>query len=138
MMKSIHFTICSTGKATSFSFSLFLCQTVKKAISVWLNTFFSLHSSSSCFVDYIKILKSLLNGPFFAIIESGPSVFKSLLFCTGMYTYVCYTYSETTSKKVSNPFFSSSLKLCTYTRVRACFFYLNRLVMSTVEIVILF
>lgn len=39
-----------------------------------------------------------------------------------MYTYVCYTYSETTSKKVSNPFFSSSLKLCTYTRVRACFF----------------
>lgn len=84
--------------------------------------FFSLHSSSSCLVDYIKILKSLLNGPFFAIIESGPSVFKSLLFCTGIYTYVRYTYSETTSKKVSNPFFSSSLKLCTYTRVRACFF----------------
>lgn len=49
--------------------------------------------------------------------------FKSLLFCTGTYiTLYCIHTIRQHQKKFQILFFSSSLRLCAYTRVRACFF----------------
>lgn len=84
--------------------------------------FFSLHSSSSCLVDYIKILKSLLNGPFLpslSRVRPFLNLYYFALVCIHMYAIHTVRQHQ---KKFQILFFSSSLKLCTYTRVRACFF----------------